>query len=219
MHKNKFTTLDLLRHGELETTGLFCANPDEPLSEKGFQDLTRITKNMQWDVLASSPYKRCCSFVKVLKKERNDSVVMFDSAFQEMNFGRWEGIPTKQIWQDEPEKLNQLWQAPQDFIAPEGESMQAFTHRVNEGLKALISNHRNQSILLVTHAGVIRSILSMALEINPISALKINVGYAQMIRLHCYPDGEFSLQTSIQSSVEPPVEPSIESSIDSGETS
>ncbi len=195
MRKNKFTTLDLVRHGELESTGLFCANPDEPLSEKGFQDLISITKNKQWDVLVSSPFERCRGFVKVLNKSQDGCVVTFDNAFQEMDFGRWVGIPTKQIWQDEPEAFSQLWQSPENFIAPRGESMQAFSLRVKKGLKALISRHENQSILLVTHAGVIRSILSIALDISPVSALKINVGYAQMLRLHCYPDDAFSLQS------------------------
>ncbi|MEE9445608.1 MAG: histidine phosphatase family protein [Cocleimonas sp.] len=197
MNKNNITILDLLRHGELETKGLFCAMPDEPLSEKGMQDLINITKNKQWDVLVSSPYARCRSFVITLNKELGGNSISYNNAFQEMDFGRWMGVSAKQLWEDEPEKLSQLWKAPQDFIAPDGESMKDFKKRVERAVKELVNKHENQSILLVTHAGVIRSILSMVLAISPVSVLKFNIAYAQMIRLHCYSDGQFSLQFSI----------------------
>jgi len=197
MNEKSITTIDLLRHGELKTKGLFCAKPDEPLSEKGIQNLLKATKNKKWDVVVSSPFERCRQFAIKFKTENDAKLLTYDKAFQEMDFGRWVGISSQQLWAQEPEKLSQLWQAPQDFVAPSGESMQDFNNRIEQATNALVNTHKNQSILLVTHAGVIRSILSLALQLSPVSALKFNIDYAQMIRLHYYPDGQFSLQSSL----------------------
>jgi len=196
VNKTNITTLDLLRHGKLKTVGLFCADANEPDSEQGRQDLINITKDKSWDVIISSPATRCATFAKERAKQSNTKLII-NKTFQEMDFGDWIGKSTDSIWQDDKALFEQLWQSPERFIAPNGESVTDFSNRIQQGLDVLLKQYENQSILLLTHAGVIRSILSVALEISPISALKVNVDYAQMIRLHCYPDGQFSLQSSI----------------------
>ena len=66
------TQIDLLRHGELETSGLFCAESDEPLSKKGLQNLWDATQDGEWDIIISSSHERCQSFAKVLAKQKRE---------------------------------------------------------------------------------------------------------------------------------------------------
>ncbi len=195
MSKPDITTIDLLRHGELTTKGLFCALPDESLSEQGWQSLLKATDGKEWDVIISSNFKRCSSFAKVLATQHTPTEFYISEPLQEMDFGRWAGVAAKDIWQREHKKLAELWRNPDDFISPGGESINDFNKRVGEAIRYQLKSHQGKSILIVTHSGVIRSILAMALEISNKSALKFNIDYAQMTRLHYYADGEFSLQS------------------------
>jgi len=195
--QNQYTTLDLLRHGQLETPGVFCAPADAPLSDEGMQNLFKVSNEGAWDIIISSPQKRCRDFAEQLIKqvsERQDCELVIDSAFKEMNFGDWVGIKSETLWKENKEKYQELWQNPDDFIAPNGESMSAFSERVLAGLDNILNTYQNQSILLVTHGGVIRTVLSHALDISSLSVLKFNISYAQMSRLHYYSDGHYSLQ-------------------------
>ena len=188
------TQIDLLRHGELETSGLFCAESDEPLSKKGLQNLWGATQDGEWDIIISSSHERCQSFAKVLAKQKECKLII-EPAFQEMDFGDWTGIATKTLWEQEFSSLKQLWEYPESFVAPSGESMKAFTQRVMQGWQAMLEKYKNQNILLITHAGVIRAVLTEALKISHQSALSFNIEYAHSSQLHYYPDGVYSLRS------------------------
>ena len=192
MSNEDFTTLDLLRHGQLETPGIFCADAKAPLSKLGMENLAKTTKQDSWDIIVSSPQTRCVEFAKKLSTDKQCELLI-DEQVKELNFGDWVGVKSETLWQENSEKYQQLWQTPDDFIAPNGESMQAFYKRVSKGVDEILNTYQNQSILLITHAGVIRTIMANALKINTLSVQKFNIGYAQMSRLHCYPDGHFSL--------------------------
>ena len=194
MSEGEITRIDLLRHGKLETEELFCAPANTALSQQGWQDLAEITHGKKWDIIISSDFERCCSFAKKLA-ETEKIELCISSGFQEMNFGRWTGMPTKDIWLTDKKRLSKLWSHPDDFIAPGGESLKNFNKRVKKTLFNNLKQHQGKSILIITHAGVIRSILATALNISQQSALKFNIAYAQLTRLHYYLDGEFFLQS------------------------
>ena len=195
MNNTDITTIDLLRHGKLKTQGLFCAMPDEPLSEEGWRDLLKATDGKKWDIIISSTSLRCRCFAEMLAEQTSPEKFSLSNNLREMDFGQWLGLPTKEIWQQEHKKLSELWSNPDDFIAPKGESIKAFNRRVEKAMRHELELHQGKSILIVTHSGVIRSILTMALEISNKSALKFGIDYAQMTHLHYYADGEFSLQS------------------------
>lgn len=190
---HQHTTLDLLRHGQLDTPGIFCASATAPLSKTGMNNLFKTTESGSWDIIISSPQRRCREFAEKLAEQKQCELVI-NKQFKEMNFGDWVDIKSETLWRENNEQYQQLWQTPDDFIAPNGESMQTFYHRVKSALDITLKTYQNQSILLITHGGVIRTILSHALEMNTLSVLKFNIAYAQMSRLHHYSDGNFSLQ-------------------------
>jgi len=137
--------------------------------------------------------KRCLEFAEQLANKKQCELII-DPQFKEMDFGDWIGIKSKVLWEEHREKYQQLWENPDDFVASNGESMQAFYHRVQTGLDKILTEHQKKSILLITHGGVIRTILANALDISTLSIQKFNIAYAQISRLHCYEDGHYSLQ-------------------------
>lgn len=186
------TTLDLVRHGEIATDGLLCAGADEPLSQIGQTQLETLKNGIKWDIIVSSPYMRCHGFAKQLAHSLKVPHIS-NAVWQEIDFGEWTDIRRELIWKTNREQLLQLWTAPLDFTAPGGESMLDFVARIQTACAQLLQDYQGKTILLLTHAGVIRAILAHALGIDYHSTQKFSVGYAKINRLYAYPDNEFSL--------------------------
>lgn len=182
----------MVRHGEVMTPGLLCAASDEPLSKRGHQQLASLGSAGGWDIIISSPSLRCREFAEQLSDQYRIPLLV-DSAWREIDMGEWTGRTTQSIWQSDRDHLLKLWESPQQFIAPGGEQMTGFIDRVHRATDALIADHRGKTILLLTHAGVIRAILAQILSMEWRSVQKIKMGHGKINRLCAYPDGEFSL--------------------------
>ena len=193
MPNKPYTTIDLVRHGVVETPSLFCAQANEPLSKTGWAQMKLLEDLDIWEQIVSSPYARCQQFAQYLAKTKSLPHCT-DEGLQEMDFGLWQGKTLQSIQQQEEDRLAQLWFSPLDFTAPDGESMLAFIERTQAAWHRLLAQHLNKSILLLSHAGVIRVILSIALNIDYVSTQKFNVAHGKINRLRYYPDQQYSLQ-------------------------
>lgn len=192
MISQPMTIVDLLRHGQVATPNLFCAPVNEPLGIPGWKQLTVATQNGQWDVIISSPTRRCHDFARLLAQRMKCDFVV-EPMFGEMNFGHWIGQTQTALWEKYPELMQQLWSQPRRFNAPGGERMEDFINRVTYAWKQTQLQYAGQRVLILTHAGVIRVILSTVLEIIYQKSLRFEVDYAQFSRIHIYPDGVPSL--------------------------
>lgn len=188
----QITQVDLLRHGAVATPHLFCAPASEPLSSEGWSQLQHATEMGQWDVVITSPFRRCHDFAHMIKKRLGCEFVI-EPRFQEMNFGDWVGLTQKELWQQDAKQLQKLWKQPRSFIAPNGESMDEFRTRVQAAWGDLIDVYQGQRVLLLTHGGVIRVLLAHNLDILYLKTLRFNVLHAHFTRFHVYEDDECSL--------------------------
>jgi broad specificity phosphatase PhoE len=84
-------------------------------------------------------------------------------ALREMHFGEWEGLSWNQIARRYP-KLSALWveRFPRQSI-PGAESLRQFQKRIAAGIREVVEANRGQSVVIVTHAGVIRFTLGKIL--------------------------------------------------------
>ncbi|MEN0052106.1 MAG: alpha-ribazole phosphatase family protein [Mucilaginibacter sp.] len=127
------------------------------------------------DIFISSPSSRC----SLLAREITDSYLE-DGRLMELDFGSWEGKTWDTIDRLESEK----WMS--DFVntsPPGGESLNQMNERVMGFWKELLQ-YPHQRIAIITHAGVIRLILS-AVNSTPLQSLfDINVQYGEVINLN-----------------------------------
>ena len=183
------TRVDLIRHGEVVSSGIFCAPPEEPLSECGWQQLVDVCETaVRPDVILSSPYRRCAEFAERRAQQLGCNLV-FLPAFQEMDFGDWTGCQSQQLWQQHTELFQSLWQQPLAFTAPQGESMSAFVARVTQGWQSLLAGYAGQRVWLFSHGGVIRVLLGLSLAIPYEKTLGFELGHGTATRLRIYADG------------------------------
>lgn len=150
--------LILLRHGRTGISGRYIGASDVSLSEEGktqISDLRTSLGAMKIDGLLASPMLRCTQSACLLEL---GLPVQLDPDLREIDFGRWEGKTFAEIEAQDPE-LVQVWaQGGDDFRFPEGEAVAEFTARI-EAVKNRLLALEAKTVLLVTHGGVIRSLI------------------------------------------------------------
>jgi probable phosphoglycerate mutase len=91
--------------------------------------------------------------------------VQVDHALREFDLGEWEGRTFAEL--EESENLWKRWQADPHFAPPGGESTFSFQQRIMTAFEGLASAHPSQSVLVVTHGGVIRNLLGLWIGNGP----------------------------------------------------
>jgi alpha-ribazole phosphatase len=150
----------LVRHTPpLIGKGLCYGQTNTPLDWKVFEEAyTQILGRLppRIDALYTSPLERCLYLAQRIQQSRYPACpLLMDQRLQEMNFGQWEG----KSWSAIPPSELDPWMS--DFVhvrAPEGECYRDLYQRSVAFFKDMLQ--AGVSSVIVTHSGVIRSILS-----------------------------------------------------------
>lgn len=133
--------------------------------------------------IISSPLQRCSAFAKWYAEQVEVAYqipITYDNRLLELNFGDWELMP----WNDIPQKDIEPWM--NDFVnvrVPNGESYIDLTTRVYSFFEELVQSEITKSVIIVTHAGPIRSLLAKLLEIPLEKSFRIKIQYGDVIHL------------------------------------
>ena len=168
--------LYLIRHAPVrEIKGFFPKhNPDAIIKKKQLKILaTSIPNNCVWYV---SPLRRAIQTAEALSKYVTYSKMVRENKLIEQNFGDWSGKKISEVWKilnRSKTKHNFSFISP-DVSPPNGESFKEQSKRVEIWLKNL-NVLEGKSIVIISHAGTIRSILSHALKIKHDYAIGIEI--------------------------------------------
>lgn len=181
--------IDLLRHGETTLSHTLRGSTDDELTALGWSQMQHSVDQSldaplypQWDVIFTSPLKRCCLFAERVAAQKQCPII-YDVCLQEMHFGDWEGISTQQIYEREPELLANFWQQPTLFTPPNAENMQQFHQRIVCGIHNIqqqMQDNAWQNALVVTHGGVIKLLKCIALQHSLDDILKMTAQLGQL---------------------------------------
>ena len=183
-------SIDLMRHGEPVGGKRFRGSTDDPLSEAGWQQMrTSLEGHSNWDVIVSSPLRRCAEFAAEVADQHKLEIQIMPG-LAELEFGEWEGKTPTEVEQQYPDALQQFYYDPFTYTVPGGESMQVYYDRVSQAWDDVMQTYRGQSILLIAHGGVNRVILQQILDFPPQNMFRIQMGFAAMVKLIVTDDGE-----------------------------
>jgi len=163
----------LLRHGAVEALGTRTVRGqlDAPLSAEGLLQHEALAR---WLVPRLRADARVCSSDLVRCRdlaERLQRPVTWDARLREQHMGRWEGRSWQAITEDDPERVRRYW-ADYVHTRPDGgESLADLQARVLPLWRELAA--QDGAIVLVTHIGVIRSLLCAWLGIGLDQALRL----------------------------------------------
>ncbi len=189
MTQSDATVFDLLRHGEPVGGSRYRGQLDDPLSERGWRQMREaVGDHRPWDVILSSPLSRCAAFARELAI-RHDLPLEIETRFMELGFGEWEGRTAAELLERDPQLLTRFWQDPVNHAPPGGETLATFRNRIKDAFDEALSRHEGRHVLLVCHAGVIRLLVSHALDMPLDRMFRLDVPSAGISRIRIDANG------------------------------
>ncbi|WP_375749710.1 histidine phosphatase family protein [Vibrio sp. HN007] len=189
------TRIEILRHGLPEGDQCFRGHTDFALTEQGFQQMRKSASGCQvTDVVVTSPLSRCRDFA--LEYAQQHSLNLYEDAeFKELDFGDWDGVEKQTVWEENQPLLTRFWSHPWETVPPNGEGLNEYDDRIQKAWNRLLTHHKGQSVLLVTHGGVMKQLLRQLLEMPKTATYlqRLNIPYAARITVTVYHDDDGKL--------------------------
>lgn len=164
------TTLYIARHGETlwNTEKRMQGHKDSDLSALGLQQAGWLKERLATipiDAVYSSPCGRAVRTAQIICKGRNLEVQK-DFGLIEIGLGLWEGTQIGEVSQLYPEQSQDFWNAPEQFSPTEGgETFTQVQQRISESVLHIVRMHPEQSVLLVSHAVVLKTLMAFMEQI------------------------------------------------------
>ena len=170
----------LLRHGEIETDEgkNYTGQMDLPLTKRGILQAEKWKKylaSVDFKEIYSSDLCRCLDTARIIAGGKK---IVVKKEFREIALGQWEGLRREVV----KEKYPVEWKQRGDdikYAPPGGESfLELFERAVPEFKK--ITENKAHDILIVTHAGVIRTVLTYVLGMPLVNMFRVVQDYSGM---------------------------------------
>lgn len=157
--------LILVRHVLTEDNKLakLSGHIDSKVSEEGklqIKEITDFLKNEKIDKIYTTTSSRTKETVKYLA-EKNSIEVQESEDLKEISFGDFEGKDFKDIQKNYPDEFNKMIEEGYEYTYPNGESLIDCFERVSKEIQCILDDaDENETILVCSHAGTIRNVLT-----------------------------------------------------------
>ena len=161
------TKLILVRHGTTlcNEGGVLSGLTDSKLSEKGKlqgKKLAEYLKDEKIDEIYTTSFSRTKDTVKKLAEIKNIQIKE-SNQLNEINFGDFEGLSFKMIEKEYEEEFQKMIKEGFEYKYPNGESLIDTFNRVGNEIEKIIKDNKDKTVLICTHGGTIRNIISYLL--------------------------------------------------------
>lgn len=164
-----------VRHAEVieEYQGRYNGHIDIPLSDKGKADAKELAKKLSYirfDKAFCSDLLRARQTIEAFDL---DCEVVYTDRLREKSWGRHEGMSFDEITKEGLEYRNfEQWIEDLD-----GEPLQEYAARIWEYFETVLLKEKGENILVVTHAGVIKMLVSLNEKMSLEETFGISLSY------------------------------------------
>jgi broad specificity phosphatase PhoE len=174
----------LVRHASTDAVRAAAFGADEPLDAAGAAAAGRLRLPRADEVLVS-PARRAAETAE----RAGLAVTAVEPALAECDFGRWAGLPLREVAERDPDGVH-AWMTDPAAAPHGGETLLAVLARVRGWLEAQAT--RSGTGVAITHAGVVRAAVVAALEAPPSAFWRIDVAPLSITELHAH-DGRWTV--------------------------
>jgi alpha-ribazole phosphatase len=173
-----------IRHAETDMAGTFCGHSDPDLNARGHKQTAELIDKLRSeniDTVYTSDLRRARTTAEAIASAFGIECRP-RRTLREINFGKWEGLTWKEIEQRD-EAYARRWMAEHPLLpAPEGEAFRDFEQRVLKEVPFLSTKASKQDIAIVTHAGVLRTVLCSLHLCSEEDAWRLTKPYCAIVR-------------------------------------
>lgn len=177
--------LIFIRHGQtdLNYKRAYQGRINTSINQNGIKhakELKNKLKKFNIDKVYTSPLKRAKETLNIVLEDKNIDFVMEDRRIEEIDFGVWDTIQYEKVNINYKKEYKEFLNDYENFTFPKGESFKDFYNRCSDFLDDIIDPNSNETVLVVTHGGVIRAFLCYILK------LPKNMFYSFSVKQGCY---------------------------------
>jgi 2,3-bisphosphoglycerate-dependent phosphoglycerate mutase len=190
--------LIMIRHGQTQwnLAGIRQGHLDSPLTDRGVgqaKALGRRLAHERFSTLYSSDLGRAVDTAKKISELTGHDIIT-DARLRERHLGIFQGLSSEEIKEKYPEEYRLHRTMGPHYVIPGGESVHQQVERNVGCLTEIAKRHSGETIVVVTHGGVLSGFFRHTLSI-PLGAPRrfefVNAG----LNVFAYVDGEWFLQT------------------------
>jgi broad specificity phosphatase PhoE len=192
------TEIILVRHGQTKWNKekIFRGLIDVPLNETGIEQAAaagKILSRYPVKAVYSGPLTRAVATAQEIARFHQLATQIHDG-FNDLDFGEWQGLSLEEVQANFPDNF-QLWvKHPKLFSLTQGESLNAVMERAFSALEILRQQHTGQTIVIVTHRVVIKSLICALLGLDNNHFWKINQDNCAINIFHFHPQHGYVVQ-------------------------
>jgi alpha-ribazole phosphatase len=172
-------------HAAVESRG-FYGSTDICLSARGHLQASAVSSAIQDyhpERCFCSPLKRC---LETIQPSANRPIEILPD-LREVDFGSWEGKTFDEIQSMDQAVVDRWAEFDPTFAFPGGERLGAFLERIRR-VGSFMASVPEQTVLAVTHAGVIRALICHYLGLSPKNYVLFNVDYCSLTIIEMFED-------------------------------
>jgi broad specificity phosphatase PhoE len=164
-------TLYLMRHGETDyhAQKRVLGRIDAGLNQRGREQARLAAEffiGVELAAVYSSPLLRCRETAQPVAEMKGLDIETVEG-LMEVDMGEWDGRLLKELFEQDSERVGMWMQSPSSVAIPGGEDFNTVRERVMGAAGEITSRHSDEeSILIVSHGGPIRGIISEALRLD-----------------------------------------------------
>jgi alpha-ribazole phosphatase/probable phosphoglycerate mutase len=176
-----------IRHAETDMAGTFCGHSDPDLNAVGRVQLDELIGRLRAEEIAAV-------YTSDLSRAHTTGLAIAEafgvdcyrrSALREINFGQWEGLTWDEIERRDSAYAHR-WLAEYPRVsAPNGECYFDFERRVLDEVELLSTKVIGKRVAVVTHAGVLRTVLRAFHGHSDSDAWMQTKSYCSIVRHNC----------------------------------
>ena len=172
--------LTLVRHAQVDEKYQGCYNGHNEigLSNEGVSQAKKLCKKLdllKFDAIFCSDTFRAKETIKHYKYKEN---IEYTKVLREKSWGRHEGMSFDEITSSEDIKYENFLQW---INALDGEDYQLYIQRVEKFFFEFLPSLEKENILILTHAGVIRVLLSIIHKIPLQDVFSVKISHGELI--------------------------------------
>lgn len=163
------TQVILIRHGQTEWNKQrrMQGHSDSPLTEKGVRQaelLGNRLAQMKFDALYCSDSGRAHHTARCVAEATGQPVIV-EPGLRERSFGVFEGLTREEMMARYPDEYARFKSRDPHYAMPQGESGTAFRARAIACMDGIVTRHRGQQLVVVTHGLVLDVFYRLAMGI------------------------------------------------------
>lgn len=172
------TTVFLIRHGETawHAEGRVLGQRDIPLSQPGIaqaEEAAAALRGVKMAEVLSSPLQRAIQTAEIIGQDTGIQIAR-DPRLIDFQLGKWTGMTYADVAKNE--EYQRFVQQPESERIPGGESLDDIRRRAVAAVdQALRDNATGDALAIVTHAGIIRVLITHYMGSRPANYHRVRV--------------------------------------------